>query len=94
MLFDIYSHLVKLYNTPDYDRLYIQVSEIFENLFSEQSRDYNGHLYRDFLDVVMSNNMMSRILYKLLQKPLGFRPYNELLATAWNNVKIELKGTD
>lgn len=94
MLFDIYSHLVQLYNTPDYDKLYIQVSEIFENLFAEQSRDYHGHLYRNFIDLVRRNNMMSGILYKLLQKPLGFRPYDELLANAWNNVKIELKGTD
>lgn len=94
ILFDIYSYLVKSYNTPDYDRLYIQVNDIFENLFAEHSRDFHGHLYEDFIDLVMRNNMTSGILYKLLQKPLGFRPYNELLANAWNNVKFELKGTD
>jgi len=91
VLFDVYSHLVKSYNTPDYDQLYVQVSAIFENLFARQSRDYHGHLYRDFIDLVMHNNMVNGILYKLFQKPLGFRPYNELLANTCGNVKIGMR---
>lgn len=94
MLFDIYCYLVSSYNTPDYDRLMIQVSEIFENLFAEQSMNYHSHLYNNFIDLVTRNNMMSVILYRLLEKPLGFRPYNELLDSIWNNIKIELKGAD
>jgi hypothetical protein len=94
VLFDIYSQLVKSYNTPDYDQLYTQVSEIFENLFAEQSMGHHAYLYRNFIDLVIHNNLMSGILYKLLQKPLGFKPYNEFLENAWSNVKIALKVTD
>ncbi|WP_226678545.1 tetratricopeptide repeat protein [Mesobacillus jeotgali] len=94
MLFDIYVHLGEAYGTPTYEELYMNVSEIFEKLFTEPSREHHGHLYRNFIDLVMRNNMMSEILYNLLQKPFGFRPYNELIAHAWNSVKIELKVTD
>lgn len=87
MLFDIYSHLLKLYETPNYEEIYSQVSGIFENLFAEHSSNINAHLYKGFIDLVRSNNMVSSILYKLLQKPLNFKPYNELLATAWDNME-------
>lgn len=94
ILFNIYVHLGKSQGTKEFDDLYAKVSQIFEQLFGEQSRDYHGHLYKSFLDLVLRNNMMSGILYRLLQKPMGFKPYEELLANAWENVKIQFKVTD
>ncbi|MEK4129769.1 hypothetical protein NYE67_08800 [Solibacillus sp. FSL W8-0474] len=42
----------------------------------------------------MQNKMMTDILYKLLQKPLGFKPYDELVADVWGNVMVKLKDTE
>lgn len=72
ILFNIYVHLVKSQGTQEFDDLYVKVSQIFEQLFGEQSRDFNGHLYKSFFDLVLRNNMMSSILNGLLHKPLGF----------------------
>lgn len=94
MLFDIYIHLGKSQGTQEFDDLYTNVSQIFENLFGEQSREYHGHLYKSFLELVMRNNLMSGTLFKLLQKPLGFKPYEEFIASAWSNVKIQFNITD
>lgn len=94
MLFDIYVHLGKAYGTPVYDELFLKVSELFDNLFAESVRAHNKYLYRNFIDLVMQNNVMNGILYKLLQKPFGFIPYSELLAHAWNSSKIEIKLTE
>lgn len=94
MLFDIYVYLGKTYGTPVYDELFLKVSELFDNLFAESVRAHNRYLYRNFIDLVMQNNVMNGILYKLLQKPFGFIPYSELLAHAWNSSKIEIKLTE
>jgi predicted nucleic acid-binding protein len=94
MLFDIYIHLGKSQDTTEFDELYANVSQIFENLFSEQSREYHSYLYRSFIELVKRNNIMSGMLYKLLEKPFGFKPYEELLTSIWSDVKIQFKGTD
>jgi hypothetical protein len=94
MLFDIYIHLGRSQGTPQFDELYANVSQIFENLFSEKSIKYNGHLYRDFIDLVTRNNILSGLLYKLLQSPLRFKPYEELISSVWNSVKFQINVTE
>ncbi|MDR6717392.1 PIN domain-containing protein [Paenibacillus sp. 2003] len=94
MLFDIYIHLCRTQGTQEFDDLYEKVSKLFENLFGEQSKDYHAFLYKSFLDLVRKNNMMNGILYRLLQKPMGFKPYEELLVNVWRNVKLQFNVTD
>lgn len=89
MLFDIYAHLCRTQGTQEFDDLNEKVSKIFGNLFDEQSKEYHGFLYKSFLDLVKRNNMMNGILYRLLQKPMGFKPYEELIANVWRDVKIQ-----
>lgn len=81
MLFDIYIYLLNSYNTPNITDIYLQVSEIFENLFDSNLGINNNYLYSNFIELVTINKKINLVLYKLLEKPLGFKPFNELLSS-------------
>lgn len=83
ILFDIYVFLLKSDGKQEFDDQYTKISQIFENIFGEQSREYHDALYKNFMGLVLKNNMISGVLYKLLQKPMGFEPYEELIANLW-----------
>lgn len=94
ILFDIYVHLGKSQSSENFDEMFKNVSLIFESLFGKEAKGVHSHLYKNFMEMVMVNNLMSGLLYKLLQKPLGFKPYEELIASAWSKVWMQFNIID
>ncbi|MDM0605673.1 hypothetical protein QTH34_10400 [Clostridium perfringens] len=91
ILFDIYNYLVDSYGTPKYEELYRQISNIFECLFGDHLEISNEFLYKSFIELVSQNNRMNSILYKILEKALKLKPYEEFIADIWNNLKLSFE---
>lgn len=91
ILYDIYLNTVNKYGSEEFNVHYPIVKEIFHNLFNESTKGFNQFLYQRFIEETMRNGKISGLLYKILEKPLGFIPYEEFIANALNNMKIEFK---
>lgn len=91
ILFDIYNYLLDSYGTSKYEELYRQISNIFECLFGDHLEISNDFLYKNFINLVSVNNRINSILYKILEKPLKLKPYEELIADIWNNLKLSFE---
>ena len=94
ILFDIYIDLVKNYGTEVFNTNYPIIEEIFDTLFNESTQGFNANLYQKFIEYVYENGKMSAFLYKLLVKPLGFKPYEEFIEDSFRNLRIEFETVD
>lgn len=94
MLYDIYNKLLESYGSEQFDSYFESVKEIFNNLFTEPSKEYHVELYQLFRDMVITNNKMTMMLYKLIQEPFGLKPYEELLQETLNNFRIQFSVVD
>ncbi|MGD6968291.1 tetratricopeptide repeat protein [Rossellomorea vietnamensis] len=94
MLFDIYNHLLNQYGTDTFEEVYSKTIDIFKNMFKKEAMVHHTELFQRLRNLVIDENRMTTMLYKLIEQPFGLRPYEELVQDFLNNFKVELKIED
>lgn len=91
ILFDIFKQIVNENGSDEFDKHFAIAVEIFDNLFDESTNGFNQHLYQRFINETKNHTISIKYLYKLLEKPFGFVPYEEFVASKLGNMRIRFK---